>query len=552
MTRARRRIRRPRAVHLVAFVLLGGGLAGGGPQLPASAASGASQLASTVRPAAAPASVPATGYWLVASDGGIFSFGDARFFGSTGNIRLNRPIVAMAAFPTGQGYWLAASDGGVFAFGDARFLGSTGNIRLNRPIVAMGATPTGRGYWLAASDGGVFSFGDATFWGSGGSAASSNPAVVAMTPTTTGRGYWLATREGRTHPFGDATPVGSVDRLTQPIVSFARTSTGTGGWLVAADGGVFALGDARFLGSTGGMHLNQPIVAGTAVAGERPAAGSDGPAPPSAPPAPPVSPGAPPAGPAPAGSFKIGLIGDTGYSKAQDSNLIAMRSRMAQEPLAFVVHDGDIQAQNTPCTDDRLYYVLRVFDGFAAPLVYTPGDNEWKSCPNPQPRLEAIRRIFFSTNETLGRTWMTVERQSPEYVENARWTMGGVTFATLDVPGPSGGGVSTDIERDWLNGTFDAAEAVHSAGVMIIWQDDPFNGNANDELVEDLKERTEAFGRPVVLVHGDTHRYQLDHPWNDVANFTRLETFWGGAKKWVEATVDPASHDVFSFDTVKG
>ena len=94
------------------------------------------------------------GYWLVASDGGIFSFGDARFYGSTGNLVLNKPIVGMAATPDGGGYWLVASDGGVFTFGDARFYGSTGNLVLNKPIVGMAPTPDGGGYWLVASDGG--------------------------------------------------------------------------------------------------------------------------------------------------------------------------------------------------------------------------------------------------------------------------------------------------------------------------------------------------------------------------------------------------------------
>jgi hypothetical protein len=75
------------------------------------------------------------GYWLVASDGGIFSFGDAKFFGSTGAMRLNQPIVAMKPTRTGKGYWLIAADGGVFSFGDAAFFGSTGNIALNKPIV---------------------------------------------------------------------------------------------------------------------------------------------------------------------------------------------------------------------------------------------------------------------------------------------------------------------------------------------------------------------------------------------------------------------------------
>ena len=80
---------------------------------------------------------------------------------------LNKPIVGMAATPDGGGYWLVASDGGIFAFGDAAFYGSTGSLTLNEPIVGMAATPDGAGYWLVASDGGIFSFGDAAFYGSG-------------------------------------------------------------------------------------------------------------------------------------------------------------------------------------------------------------------------------------------------------------------------------------------------------------------------------------------------------------------------------------------------
>jgi beta-glucanase (GH16 family) len=79
----------------------------------------------------------ASGYWLVASDGGIFTYGDAGFHGSAGGIALNRPIVGMASTPDGGGYWLVASDGGIFTYGDAGFHGSAGGIALNRPIVGM-------------------------------------------------------------------------------------------------------------------------------------------------------------------------------------------------------------------------------------------------------------------------------------------------------------------------------------------------------------------------------------------------------------------------------
>ena len=81
----------------------------------------------------------------MASDGGVFSFGNAPFYGSTGNIHLNQPVVGMAAAPNNAGYWLVASDGGIFSFGNAPFYGSMGNKHLNQPIVGMRATPDGKG-----------------------------------------------------------------------------------------------------------------------------------------------------------------------------------------------------------------------------------------------------------------------------------------------------------------------------------------------------------------------------------------------------------------------
>jgi hypothetical protein len=208
-----------------------------------------------------------------------------------------------------------------------------------------------------------------------------------------------------------------------------------------------------------------------------------------------------------------------------------------------VAHDGDIGGPGEPCDDWSLGAVKEVFDGFAAPLIYSPGDNEWQNCDDPWGRLAALRRTFFSTGD--GR--LPVQRQA-NYVENARWEIGGVYFATLNVPGPNGGGVDTDAEQAWLDETFDAAEAAGSAGVMVIWQDNPFDGTANRTLLATLQRRAVAFARPVVLVHGDTHSHSLDHPWEDVANFTRLETYAGSqADHWVRVTVDPAGPVVFSF-----
>jgi outer membrane protein assembly factor BamB len=199
------------------------------------------------------------GYWLVASDGGVFSFGDARFHGSTGSLRLNEPIVGMAATPDGGGYWLVASDGGVFSFGDARFHGSTGSLRLNEPVVGMAATADGGGYWVVAADGGVFAFGDARFHGSTGSLHLNEP-IVGMAADPVGPGYWLVASDGGVFAFGPPFEgsTGSL-RLVRPVVGMAATPDGGGYWLAASDGGVFSFGDASFEGSTGGLALARPV-----------------------------------------------------------------------------------------------------------------------------------------------------------------------------------------------------------------------------------------------------------------------------------------------------
>jgi hypothetical protein len=191
-----------------------------------------------------------TGYWLLGQDGGIFSYGSAAFYGSTGAIHLNQPVVGMAPTPSGKGYWLVASDGGVFSFGDASFHGSTGAIHLNQPIVAMAPTPSGKGYWLVASDGGIFSFGDAGFHGSTGG-TNLGSTVAGITATASGHGYWIAAANGRVFAFGDAHAMNAVPAAS-PIVGLQVAPGGTGLWLVASNGAVYATGGAPYLGGASG------------------------------------------------------------------------------------------------------------------------------------------------------------------------------------------------------------------------------------------------------------------------------------------------------------
>ncbi len=199
------------------------------------------------------------GYWEVASDGGLFAF-NAPFFGSMGGKPLNKPIVGMVATADGGGYWEVASDGGLFAFGDASFFGSMGGKPLNKPVVGIASTADGGGYWEVASDGGLFAFGDASFFGSMGGKPLNKP-VVGITGDPATGGYWEVATDGGLFAF-NAPFFGSPAALplNKPVVGMASTPDGQGYWEAATDGGIFNYGDSIFWGSLGSTVLNKPVV----------------------------------------------------------------------------------------------------------------------------------------------------------------------------------------------------------------------------------------------------------------------------------------------------
>ena len=283
-----------------------------GMSVAASAQAGAATNAvSTQTPYTAAVSMAATpdggGYWDVGIDGGVFSFGDAAFYGSLPGIGIHvSDIVSVASTPDGKGYWMVGSDGGVFTFGDAQFFGSVpGALGRAAPNPVTGFVPTsdGKGYWMVASDGGVFTFGDAAFFGSlPGSGLIPSQARVAQSetqfayvgstglyfqPTADDRGYWIADSSGNVYVFGDARSYGTLPQLlgsasysaairpndigvghatTVPITGFVATPDGGGYWMAGTDGSVYTFGDAKYFGSLPGSGVNVPPISITGFA----------------------------------------------------------------------------------------------------------------------------------------------------------------------------------------------------------------------------------------------------------------------------------------------
>ena len=258
-SRAPRPTRKNRWLSAVVSIAAVALLAAAGP-LGSVATAASSTFSHAPRLATSSSTLNVPAYWLVAADGGVFTFGGVPFYGSMGGHPLNRPVVGIAAGPNNGGYWEVASDGGIFSFGDAQFYGSMGGHPLNRPVVGIAATPDGKGYWEVASDGGIFSFGDAHFYGSTGSMTLNSP-IVSMVATPSGNGYILVASDGGVFAYGDAKFYGSLASypLSRPIVGAAITPNESGYWFSDNNGAVTAFGSAGYFGSAPQV-LTAPVV----------------------------------------------------------------------------------------------------------------------------------------------------------------------------------------------------------------------------------------------------------------------------------------------------
>ena len=211
-------------------------------------------------PKATPNKAAGAGYYVLGSDGGIFTFGGAPFVGSVPGLNLGATVTALrlAATKTGLGYHILGADGGIFTFGDATFEGSVPGLNLGVKVTALDLqrTASGSGYWVLGADGGVFSFGDAPFYGSVPGLGINGAKALRLIPTPTGKGYWVLGVDGGVFSFGDATFYGSVPGLgiATKVVALAADPKGRGYWVLGDDGGVFSFG-VPFYGSVPGAGL---------------------------------------------------------------------------------------------------------------------------------------------------------------------------------------------------------------------------------------------------------------------------------------------------------
>jgi hypothetical protein len=310
--------------------------------------------------------------------------------------------------------------------------------------------------------------------------------------------------------------------------------------------------------------------------------------------------------------FQFGLIGDMPYTTVQQQEYQRVLVALNKADLAFVVHVGDFQNDPRgyypnpaigllPCLDDNYKEIYDSFQSVRHPFILTPGDNDWADCflvkdpkIDPLERLAKVRAMFFPPGQSLGQRSIPVESQAKDsqyakFLENLRWSVGGVTFATLHIIGSNddvGRTPQLDAEQRerkaaniaWMRAAFAKAKSDGSRGVVLMTQANPgfenywppsakgryfgpFMGrnsppippNAFDDYVSALTEEVEAYDKPVLYLHGDTHLHRIDKPLYSkktkrmFENFTRVETFGEPDTHWVRITVDPSDPQVFTF-----
>lgn len=321
----------------------------------------------------------------------------------------------------------------------------------------------------------------------------------------------------------------------------------------------------------------------------------------------------------------VAVFGDWPYNQnLLDNAPLLITSVNADPTVSLVIHVGDIHSGSTPCTSAGILPpiassnpgwnqgVYAMFQQFRAPMIYTPGDNEWTDCHkskagsagDPLRELASVRSLFFARpGHSLGLTDKRVNSQAlvvdsaypkdAQFVENVMWEDSHVVFVTLNVPGsnndtlPWTGAFSNPaaqgqevLERNeanqrWLQAAFSRAEAIHARGIVIALQADMWDPaavavggdglSAYTPFVRQLADLSIRFQRPVLLLNGDSHMYGADRPLANpasatgaihgtpaVPNLTRI-TVQGSTNapaEWLRLTIDPRNPNLFSWSNI--
>ena len=280
-------------------------------------------------------------------------------------------------------------------------------------------------------------------------------------------------------------------------------------------------------------------------------------------------------------STTLAVIGDVPYTEDQLSAFPSWVQEIDEDPdVARAVHLGDIKSGSTLCSDAYLETIAGLFKTFDDPLVYTPGDNEWTDCHrlnngayNPLERLAKLRALFFAKPGTTlgGRAHV---RPQPGYPENVQWQDSKVIFSASHVVGSNNslapwtgntaptpeqlaeGNARIDAALAWIDDAFDKATRTNARGVVLMMQADTFEFD-NETLpgfvaiLDRIEDRAASYGRPVLLLQGDSHVFTVDTPFAGAQNVTRIIVEGSTpANEWLKLTVDPSSPGVFSWERI--
>lgn len=274
--------------------------------------------------------------------------------------------------------------------------------------------------------------------------------------------------------------------------------------------------------------------------------------------------------------FAFIAIGDLPYypGGTRDAHYSRLIDAVNAAGPDFVIHVGDFKSGSSLCTDERFQIELDRMNSFDAALIYTPGDNDWTDCHrvnngryDPVERLTRLRAMFFTGNRSLGRHPIdllrqpSVDRGAPT-IENVFWWHNDIAFATIHVVGSENNdddvsefGPRDAANTDWISRTFAEATAARSPAVVLALHADMFESSRGFRAtLRAIGAGARAFGGPVLLVHGDSHRLVIDQAMMDISpdldNVTRLQVFGDSEVHAVRVVVDPGSPGVFSFQPI--